>query len=133
MPFDQSASQWNSQSAEFQQAARHVLRLREERKRAFQKIEIVGPAWPLMLALYAADSLPTQLAVGDLAKQAGLPRTTALRWLHRLHRHDVVTLSTDSMDRRVVRVRLTPRGRRGMDEAFAAVAADGPLSAALKN
>lgn len=124
MQIVESASEQNLRSVVFQRAARQILRLRQERKRHFDKIEIVGPAWPLMLVLYGLDSSVTPPAVGDLAEQADLPRTTALRWLRLLQRHGIVKLAIDPEDRRVVRVHLTVEGRKGMHNAFVAAAAD---------
>jgi len=114
----------SSASDRFEWAARRLLRLREQRKRHFQQVEITGPAWPLMLALYGHSQDSTELSLGDLSSEADVARTTALRWLRRLQRHGLVRLSTDPFDKRVVRVRITTEGRSGMHSAFASAAKD---------
>jgi DNA-binding MarR family transcriptional regulator len=133
MEIVQASRELHLKGALFQRAARQLLRLRQERKRQFQTIEIVGPAWPLMLALYGFDSLAGPPSVGDLANHADLPRSTALRWLRLLQRHGLVVLAIDPADRRVVRVQLTPEGRRGMHETFVATATDSRQSSASRN
>lgn len=58
---------------------------------------------------------PQRLA--DLADQLGVTPSTAGRMCDRLARRDLVTRHRAADDRRVVRISLTPAGRRVVDEA----------------
>ena len=108
--------------SDFRGAAQGLLRLQSERDRRFAPLSITGPAWDLMLVLYAADD-PEGLYLGDVAKRASVPRTTGLRWLRRLQRHGYVALASDAKDKRAVRVILSDSGERAMESCFAAASA----------
>lgn len=103
----------NPTSNEVHLLARGLLRLRQERQRHFS-IDVTGPAWDLMLAMFDADGDDLHLSVGDLAVRAHVPRTTTIRWLREMERHGIVVLLPDRRDRRLVRVRVTHAGRETM-------------------
>lgn len=100
--------------------ARQLLRLQQTRKRQFAPVEITGPGWNLMLALFAVPADSAGLGVGQVAQKADIPRTTAIRWLRRLEHHHLVRLAADPADKRVIRVNLTRSARGGMHASFAA-------------
>jgi DNA-binding MarR family transcriptional regulator len=106
--------------ADFRWAARELLQLQRERNRFFAPLNVAGPAWDLMLVLFAVSDDPEGLYLGEVAKRGAIPRTTALRWLRRLRRHGYVTLDTDQADRRAVLVNLTQAGEEAMQASFAA-------------
>lgn len=95
--------------------ARELLKLRNERSRHFP-LDVTGPAWDLLLALFHVGGSEEQLSLGDLVERTNVPRTTAVRWLREMKRHGLVTLSSDSQDKRLVRVAITPAGTARMDE-----------------
>jgi DNA-binding MarR family transcriptional regulator len=94
--------------------------LRQERRRHFAPVDITGPAWDLVLVLFGLPGEERHLCVGDLAARASIPRTTTVRWVRQLDRYGFVTLSSDSKDKRAVRVQLTPSGERAVEAAFSA-------------
>ena len=100
-------------SRELQLLARGLLRLRHERHRHFP-MDVTGPAWDLMLALFDAHDDDLHLSVGDLAVRAHVPRTTTIRWLRQMEKHGFVALLSDRRDKRLVRVHLTESGRNTM-------------------
>lgn len=120
MPDPWRASKERSQESHF---ARQLLRLQQTRKKEFAPVEITGPGWNLMLTLFAVPPDSPGLGVGQVAEQADIPRTTAIRWLRRLERHKLVKLAVDPADKRVIRVNLTGAGRGGMHASFAAALA----------
>ena len=117
MPDLGSASDQRCEESHF---ARQLLRLQQTRKKQFAPMEITGPGWNLMLTLFAVPPESAGLGVGQVAEQADIPRTTAIRWLRRLEHHKLVRLVADPADKRVIRVNLTRAGRGGMHASFTA-------------
>jgi MarR family transcriptional regulator, organic hydroperoxide resistance regulator len=60
--------------------------------------------------------------VGELSQAAGVATPTVTRMLGSLERDGIVERHRDDVDRRVVRIRLTPAGRGLMDEKRAWIA-----------
>jgi DNA-binding MarR family transcriptional regulator len=113
------SSDGDERTRDYQRAASQLLRLRRERQRHFS-IDATGPAWALMLALFEADRDRLLPSVGEIAKRADVPRTTAIRWLRKLEHHGYATSVADRRDRRLVRVRIANAGREAMQSLFEA-------------
>ena len=107
---------------ESRQIARRLLRLRQERSRHFAPVDATGPAWDLMLVLFALPGEERDLCVGDLAEHAAVPRTTTVRRVRQLEQHGFVSVFDDSKDKRAVRVQLTPQGASAVEATFATAA-----------
>lgn len=101
-------------------AARDILRLRKAAKNYFGKSVLSDPAWNLILALYSVDNPPRGCHVGTVAKRADIPHTTAIRWLGKLEREGLVSLTPDKVDKRAVRVELTAKANDAMQRSFGA-------------
>lgn len=104
----------NSSDRDLRLLARELLKLRNERSRHFP-VDVTGPAWDLLLALFHVGRNSEPLSLGDLVEHTRVPRTTAVRWLREMKQHGLVTLSSDRHDKRLVRVAITPVGHETMD------------------
>ena len=104
----------NSSERDLRLLAGELLKLRNERGRHFP-LDVTGPAWDLLLALFHVGDGPDQPSLGDLVEHTKVPRTTAVRWLREMKRHGLVTLGSDRHDKRLVRVAITPAGIETMD------------------
>jgi DNA-binding MarR family transcriptional regulator len=96
--------------------------VRRARGRAAQRVD----AGALTLAQYqllAAFEDARELCVGELAVAGGIATPTATRMLAGLERDGIVARHASEVDRRSVRVRLTPKGRRRLERKRAEVAA----------
>jgi DNA-binding MarR family transcriptional regulator len=71
--------------------------------------EVSLPQWRVLTLLYRSDS-PLRLA--DVGSRAGLSASSASRMLARLAGRGLIGASIDRGDRRVLRVRLSRRGRQ---------------------
>lgn len=60
-----------------------------------------------------------ELTMGELARRLGVSEKTMTGIIDRLQRDKLVERVRDDGDRRVVRVRLTPRGRKGFEKVDA--------------
>jgi DNA-binding MarR family transcriptional regulator len=76
------------------------------------------PAFELLLRLYVrADQRGASLS--SLAKPAGIPYSSAMRWTAYLADKGFVSRRESESDRRAISVHLTPAGRAVMDELLA--------------
>lgn len=95
--------------------ARAVLLARRLRARHFNRAMFSEPAWDILLLLYLADSSEGRQTIGHLAELVETPLTTVLRWVGYLEKERLVERQDHPTDRRIVFIRLTNRGRSGLD------------------
>jgi DNA-binding MarR family transcriptional regulator len=76
------------------------------------------PAWDILLALYAAKIGQRKLSVTSACAAAGVPQTTALRWLTSLENKGFVIRSADPLDGRRFFVELSSSSKSSLDAYF---------------
>ena len=109
-------------------AAREEVRRRGDRRLVLGPDLLAEPAWDMMLDLYIAQAVGRRVAVSSLCIAAGVPITTALRWIRTLERSGLLIRERDREDRRRSFVDLSASAcekvelllRRAMDRAPAA-------------
>jgi DNA-binding MarR family transcriptional regulator len=96
------------------------LILRERRRRNdFFRSELFGePAWDMLLELYVHHLDQSRISVSGLCSFAGVPATTALRWIGNLERAGLVMRRKDFMDGRRFWIELTSDGITAVDRYF---------------
>jgi len=102
--------------------AEGLLEVRKARHRYLPEAAISEAGWGVLLALFSVDSNAGSCAERRLAEIADLSRTTTLRWVQRLEQAGLITRTVSPTDKRIVRVRLTERGRDAMEQCFNAAA-----------
>jgi DNA-binding MarR family transcriptional regulator len=103
--------------------ARFSLAVRQERNQHFSPAMFGEPAWDLLLALYVEQAENETPTASMLAKAAGIPITTALRWMDYLEEKRLIERERSSFDRRVSTVTLSESGRIRLEGYFAEVLA----------
>lgn len=88
--------------------ARFILTMRRRRDSMFPLAEFGEPAWDMLLDLYVQHVEGQKVSITSLCAAAGVPTTTALRWLDAMVAQGLFTRSPDSLDGRRVIVNLTP-------------------------
>ena len=106
--------------AAMQKIAGEILLIRKAAKSYLGASALSEVAWNLMLVLFAFDENAKKLHIGSVAGHAGIPRSTALRWLTRLERCGLVSITAKEIDNRAMAVQLTPNGRTAMERSFVA-------------
>lgn len=101
-------------------SALFMLRVRKAAKSYFGENLSSDPAWNLLLALSTFDTGRKACHITSVAKRADVPRSTALRWLVKLHENGYVALTADHQDKRAVCVQLTHSGREAIQRSFVA-------------
>lgn len=110
--------------AVLQERARRTYVGRARRSQIFNKQMFGEAAWDMLLALYATDQSGALHTVSGLVNLAGVPPTSALRWLKFLEQEELVSRHPSALDGRVFRIKLTDKARELLDAYFAATDSD---------
>jgi DNA-binding MarR family transcriptional regulator len=97
---------------------RAVLRARRLRSRFLPEDLFADPAWDMLLELLCAELAQHRIAISTLCLGAGVPSTTALRWLNTLVDRGLVVRRGDPHDARRVFVELSPDTSAGLRRYF---------------
>ena len=81
-------------------AARSIIQARAARRRFFDSELFADPAWDMLLELYALEGEGLRISVSKLSLAAGVPCTTALRWLDKLESESLLVREEDPTDGR---------------------------------
>lgn len=100
---------------------RRILRQRQQRARFFDSELFADPAWDMLLDLAAAKAERKQVSVTSLCIAAGVPPTTALRWIGQMQHAGLFERVEDRSDRRRAFIGLTEKAAEGMARYFAAI------------
>lgn len=93
---------------------RTLIRARRARAEQLPPDLFADPAWDMLLDLMAARLEGAKVAVSSLCAAAGVPPTTALRWIGVLAERDLVVRVADPGDRRRAWVELAPATAQAM-------------------
>jgi DNA-binding MarR family transcriptional regulator len=97
---------------------RRILRQRQQRSRFFDAELFADPAWDMLLDLTAAREEEKQVSVTSLCIAAGVPATTALRWIGQMQHAGLFQRVEDKADRRRAFIALTDTAAHGMARYF---------------
>lgn len=100
---------------------RRILRQRQQRARFFDADLFADPAWDMLLDLTAASAERKRVSVTSLCIAAGVPPTTALRWIGQMTHAGLFERVEDTSDRRRAFIALTDKAADGMARFFAAI------------
>jgi DNA-binding MarR family transcriptional regulator len=88
-----------------------ISNLRSRRRDLFGDDLFGEPAWDILLSLLQSSLTDRVESVGSACLAAGVPQSTALRWLNLLESRGWVERRSDCEDGRRVHVRLTDKAR----------------------
>ncbi len=107
---------------------RQIIRQRQMRGQFFDAELFADPAWDMLLDLTVAHVEQNRVSVSSLCIAAGVPPTTALRWIRQMVESGLFERVEDARDKRRAFISLSDRAVEAMARYFAAVA--GPLAVA---
>lgn len=107
---------------------RQIISARQARARFFDAELFADPAWDMLLDLTAAHAEHSRVCVTSLCIAAGVPATTALRWIKQLVDTGVFERVADPLDRRRAFIALSEQSLEAMAQYFSQV--EVPLSQA---
>jgi len=101
--------------------AKFAFLVRQGRSEQFSPAMFGEPAWDVLLALYLKESGGAAPTVSSLAKTAGVPISTAFRWIDYLLNKRLVVREKSSEDGRALTVALSDGGRERLERYFSQV------------
>lgn len=104
-----------------EQVVRRLLWARRLRDQQFGFGLFADPAWDILLEVYAADLAQQRISVSDLRARAGVPKTTAMRWISKLEEDGWLVRQADPLDRRRYWLSLTSQASERLRGYFEAV------------
>ncbi|MEM9500752.1 MAG: MarR family transcriptional regulator [Pseudomonadota bacterium] len=107
-------------------AVRQIIANRQARAKFFDADLFSDPAWDMLLDLTAAHAEHQRVSVTSLCIAAGVPATTALRWIKQLVESGIFERIADSSDKRRAFIALSDSTVEAMARYFAEV--DAPLA-----
>lgn len=107
---------------------RQIIANRQARARFFDGELFADPAWDMLLDLTAAHAEHSRVSVTSLCIAAGVPATTALRWVKQMVESGIFERIADSSDKRRAFIALSDGTVDAMGRYFAAI--ENPLAAA---
>jgi DNA-binding MarR family transcriptional regulator len=102
---------------------RQLIKARQARMRFFDAELFADPAWDILLDLAAARAERKQVSVTSLCIAAGVPATTALRWIGQMVEADLLVRVSDPHDRRRAYIALADSTADALARYFAEVGA----------
>ncbi len=108
---------------------RQVIANRQARARFFDAELFGDPAWDMLLDLTAARGEGAQVSVTSLCIAAGVPATTALRWLTQMVEAGLFVRVPDPADKRRAFIALSDRSLTAMAGYFASLRSPVTLAA----
>lgn len=107
---------------------RQMIANRQARSRFFDAELFADPAWDMLLDLTAAHAEHSRVSVTSLCIAAGVPATTALRWVKQMVESGIFERIADSSDKRRAFIALSDSSVDAMARYFAEI--ENPLAAA---
>lgn len=103
------------------QMVRQIIANRQARARFFDPALFGDPAWDMLLDLTAAHAEGARVSVTSLCIAAGVPATTALRWLTQMVESGIFVRVPDPADRRRAFIALSDKAIGAMSSYFASL------------
>ncbi len=102
-------------------AVRQIIANRQSRSRFFDPALFGDPAWDMLLDLTAAHAEGARVSVTSLCIAAGVPATTALRWLTQMVESGIFIRVPDPADKRRAFIDLSDKALHAMSGYFASL------------
>ena len=104
-----------------------IIRRRQARARFFDGDLFADPAWDILLDLTAARAEHRRVSVTSLCIAAGVPATTALRWISQMVESGILVRVQDQEDRRRAFIALSDATADAMARYFEAIGTETAL------
>lgn len=114
-PSPEQQTEANEPPEALRERAEAFLRARRAHEQLLGRAVVGEPAFDLLLRLYVSPG-QKETSLTCLAKPAGIPYSSAMRWIRYLADKGLVERTESISDRRVICVQLTRFGRAVMDE-----------------
>jgi DNA-binding MarR family transcriptional regulator len=113
----------DAQTHTYGEFAASLLKERRYRNDVIDGDMLGDPAWDMLLDLLASEEARKAISVSSLCLAAGVPPTTALRWIRSMTEKGALLRRDDHEDKRKVFLELTPRTREALQGYLRKIAA----------
>jgi DNA-binding MarR family transcriptional regulator len=114
--------------------ARVLVSQIHQRRCYWPRVPVGDPHWLMMLELFIAAEEQRLVSVSSLCMAAGVPSTTALRYVRTLEDKGIFARTVHPKDRRICHIQLSADARRQMERYLASVASTfGGLASAARD
>lgn len=122
----------NERASSLPGLARVLVSQIHQRRCYWPRVPLGDPHWLMMLELFIAAEEQRLVSVSSLCMAAGVPSTTALRYVRALEDKDIFERTIHPKDRRICHIQLSADARRQMERYLLSVAtAFGGMASAL--
>lgn len=97
------------------------------RKNLYPNFEFASSLWTVVMQIYDCELKDEVIYITNISQMAQIPQTTVLRHLDSLTKKDMVWRIRHFSDKRMVRVRLSPKFKKELDQLFFKIS-DGQLA-----
>ena len=108
-----------------EEAVTWLINARRHRTRFLPQELFAEPAWDILLDLLRAEIVQERISVSSLCIAAGVPTTTALRYIKSMAEQGVIVRRSDPFDGRRVFVELSPNVSAALRRYFADIVQSG--------
>jgi DNA-binding MarR family transcriptional regulator len=115
------ASQRPAHSKSPEEVLKLLMEIRRIRFRHFAASSFTDPGWDMLLDLMSARLAKRPVPVTSACVAAGVPATTALRWVDQLAKEGLIRRLPDPIDRRRILLELTEEGCQRVEVYLRAV------------
>lgn len=91
---------------------------RDMRKKILPFLECGNNIWTVVYQIYESELDGETLYVSNIGDITGMPQTTVIRYLNKLSDNDLVWRIRHCNDKRMIKVRLSPKFKKQLDELF---------------
>lgn len=91
---------------------------RDMRKKILPFLECGNNIWTVVYQIYESELDGDTLYVSNIGDITGMPQTTVIRYLNKLSDNDLVWRIRHCNDKRMIKVRLSPKFKKQLDELF---------------
>jgi DNA-binding MarR family transcriptional regulator len=98
-----------------------IVHARRARARYLPEDLFAEPAWDMLLDLLRCELRGRRLSTSDLCLAAGVPGTTALRWISTMVQRGLIIREPDERDGRRIFITLAPEASASLRRYFAEV------------
>ena len=98
--------------------AKHIYEMRRARDQFLPPDMFAEPAWDILLYLYGMHAAQHRATVTAVCASAGVPTSTALRWIQRLEIIGLIEKESHPTDNRISWVQLSTEGECQLDRFF---------------
>jgi DNA-binding MarR family transcriptional regulator len=104
-----------------EEAVKWLISARRQRARFLPQDLFAEPAWDILLDLLRAEIAEQRVYVSSLCIAAGVPSTTALRYINNMVEQGIIVRRADPFDRRRIFIELSPQTSVALRRYFADV------------